>query len=322
MTARRPDEGMLEYPATETSTTDALDAALHDAGVLAPQARKMESWPKVDSYPKVDTWPRTEGGDRTPDFGPYRVVRPLPQGPMGDRWLAVHNRDFSSHVVHRFAHRLDRAAQRKFAASVQPILALRHAHILAVQGFSFTTLGNPWLVTPFTGNHDGLLTLSDHIRGKGGRLAAFEVQRATSQMLHALAYAHGKGVVNGGIKPTQILVDRHGSLSFELFGLGPALSADATKVDPAAEVRDLGGLAYRMLTGCRPRFTRSGMLLPPSAIVPRLDRAWDGWLGRAVRGEEPIASLMPSIPTIERLPTSRLQAVRGFVFGGRRTRKA
>jgi hypothetical protein len=31
---------------------------------------------------------------------------------------------------------------------------------------------------------------------------------------------------------------------------------------------------------------------------------------------------MPSIPTIERLPTSRLQAVRGFVFGGRRMRKA
>lgn len=303
---------MIELPTTQpvddAPSADAVETAL---AVAEQSSRKLEH------RSKLEIWPRSEGLERSGDFGAFRPVRKLTPGPLGERVLAVHVRDHSSHVIHRSLHKLERAAQRRFSAAVLPAASLRHAHLLAVQSMAFTPQGYAWIATPFTGNQDGLLTLSDHIRLKGGRLPAFEVQRAMAQLLDAVAYAHERGVVNGPISATQILVDRHGSLSIELYAIATLLHARIDDESASSEVRSIFALGYRMLTGCRPRWTRSGFVLPATSLVPRLDRSWDQWLARGLSGDSDVRGLLASMPLSERAAPSRLRAVRAFIFGGR-----
>lgn len=226
--------------------------------------------------------------DRVPRLriGPYLFVRSIEPGRSADRWLAVHERDDTTFVVHRFRVPRDRVEQRRFVGAVEALSELDHPHVLPIVQSSLGSAwaGNAWVVTPYTGNADGLVTLERLARDKGGRVPPNEVERAVVHLLEAAEYCHAKGHAHGPIQADEVLVDPRGSLTIELYGLGRLISRSATVASTARretrvdEVRSIVSLAYRLLTG----LTADEPRIPSARLVPRLSRALDEWLERGL----------------------------------------
>jgi serine/threonine protein kinase len=248
-------------------------------------------------------------------FGPYELLRPLSPGAMSERWLALHERDHSSHVVHRFAPLHDRTGHRRFLAAVEGIAGLAHPHLVGVEQFSICPHGRGVVVTPYTGNQDGLVTLGMLLEIKGGRLGPNESDRAVTHLLEALDYGHRQGVANGPIGLDQVLVDRHGRVLVELFGLSrrlQGLTGAPTAEQVRDEVRAVAQIAYQLVTGLASDEPR----ISASRLVKRLTPAWEAWLERGLDG---VAGFESAGEAIEALPSSQREEPAAPARGSVRT---
>jgi serine/threonine protein kinase len=239
-------------------------------------------------------------------FGPYSFVRPLEHGRLGERWLAMHDRDLTSHVVHRLPVRPDNHSRRKFLRSVQPVAELSQAHILSVEQYSLDVSGRGCVVTPFTGNSDGLLTLGGLLLLKAGRMLVPEAARGIRHLLEASAHAHERGVAHGPLTLDQILVDRHGCLQIELYGMERVLAGRVDVNDELVrgEVASIVAIGYRLITGFRPD-TPPMQHVPPSEVLKKLvdgpehtrkiDAGWDQFFAKGLDEIEGFASAAEAI---------------------------
>ncbi len=219
--------------------------------------------------------------DRVPRLriGPYLFVREIEPGRLGDRWLSVHEKDDTTFVVHRFQVSRDRMEQRRFLGAVERLATLDHPHLLPVVEYSLgsAVAGNAWIVTPYTGNQDGLITLDRLVREKGGRVPPIEAERAMIQLLDGLEYCHAEGQGHGLLAIDEILVDRRGSLQIELYGLGRSLRGGLNGSAAEAqrdEVRSVVELGYRLITGLPADEPR----IPTGRLTPRPPRHLEEWL--------------------------------------------
>jgi serine/threonine protein kinase len=236
--------------------------------------------------------------------GPYKLVRQLEaaagagsRSAPSQRWLAWNENSQSSHLAYRFKH-LDAAT---FVAAAGAGKALAHPHLLPIEHIEVGPAGSAWAFSPFTGNHDGLVSLRTLLSDKGGRLTPVEAERAMNQLLESVEYAHAVGFQHGELSLDEILVDRRGSLSIELYGLRRRLRGQAGP--PASEVckdevRSVVQLGYQLVTGLpadEPRITAS-------RLIPRLDRRWDDWFNE---GMDPYAGFATAGEALAALPGNR-----------------
>jgi serine/threonine-protein kinase len=188
----------------------------------------------------------------------------------------------------------------RFRREIQLAAQLHHPHIVPLLS---TGEGNGILyyTMPYIEGESLRLALERH-----GRLSVPDVIRVLHDVVDALAYAHGRGVIHRDIKPANIL--RLGSHALVTdFGVAKALSAalpisgvttagiaigtpaymapEQLAGDPAADHRlDLyavGLLAYELLTGASP-FTSSS---PQATMAAQLTRTPD-----------PLHELRPEVP--------------------------
>lgn len=245
-------------------------------------------------------------------IGPYVFMRQIDSGRFGDRWLAVHDGDDSAFVVHRFRVPRARQEQRRFAAAVELLADLDHPHVLPIVEFSLgsATAGNGWIVTPFTGNQDGLLTLERLVRDKGGRLAPIEARRALAQLLEAVQYGHALGHAHGPIAAEHVQVDRRGSLLVELYGFERALGQRPGRHTDVAreEIRSVVELGYRLVTGLPAEDPR----IAAGRLVPRLPRELDRWFEVGLDPVEGYSSAEAALEALadESIPEIRVNPVR------------
>lgn len=248
-------------------------------------------------------------------LGSYEITRHLGPGRITDRWMAVHERRQTTHVVHEFHSCHANAERRRFLAAIEAATVLSHPHLLPVQELGFNNRGQPFVITPFTGSHDGLLTLEGLVAAKGGRLAPVEVERALTHLLQAVAHAHAAGRAHGPLDAAEVLVDRCGCLWIELYGVGRRLLAtrapDRTNAELASgtgprvtssdretmrdEVRSLVELGYRLLTGIAADEPR----IPADRLVKKLERRWDTWFEAGLdpmRGFETASEALADLP--------------------------
>lgn len=242
-------------------------------------------------------------------IGPYLFLRQMPRGRVADRWLAVHEEHDTSHAVHRLP--VPPSDHADVIEALEPLSRLDHPHILPIEQVSVGSVGggNAWIVAPFTGTHDGLLTLGDLLAAKGGRTAVPEAERTLLQLLGASRYSHVLGFHHGPVSMDEVLVDRGGSLAVELYGVARSLrqrgGAPAEVVRD--EVRSIAEIGYQMMTGLPADEPR----IPVTRLVRRLDRRWDEWY-RA--GLDPSGGFASADAALSALPAAHPEFVSEVVL--------
>lgn len=208
-------------------------------------------------------------------FGPYRFVRPLEPSDLATRWLALHVRAQTSHLIHEFEPGMDRPERRRLLNALDALSTLSHPHLLQIERYALSQSGGVCVVTPYPGHQDGLLTLDRLLEAKGGRMSPYEAERAVLQILDAAAFAHRLGYCHGLLRVEEVLIDRHGSVAIEHYGLRRRLAGlDGSNQELIRdEVRCAVEIAYRLVTGLEPDEPH----IRAARLVKRLPRAWDDW---------------------------------------------
>lgn len=211
-------------------------------------------------------------------FGPYRLIRPLTPIVGWERWLALHEIADTDHVVYRHPAVHDAAERRRLLAQVAPLASVRHPHLLEIEAYSFDDAGRLCMVTTYTGNQEGLVTLEDLSQRRSGRLDATEVARCVEHLLEGVDAGRRAGLSHGRIDPERVLVDRRGSLRVELFGLPRADAIPAGNPSENDEVRSVAELAVWLLTGLPFDLAPASL----SRIAGKSVRGLEAWIRAAI----------------------------------------
>ena len=193
------------------------------------------------------------------NLGPYRIESKLGEGGMGEVYRAVDTRLGRAVAIkttrEQFSTRFEREARA--------ISALNHPNICTLYD-----VGPNYLVMELVEGE----TIASRL--KRGSLPAETALLYGSQILSALAEAHGKGIVHRDLKPGNIMIAKSGVkvLDFGLAKSGndetitashmvmgtPAYMApeqrEGKPADPRSDIYSLGCVLYEMLTGTRPGF--------------------------------------------------------------------
>lgn len=236
---------------------------------------------------------------RAEHFGPYKVIRSLGSTRGVERFVVLCTKTDTNRMLYRFPN-LPHHQQRRILFDAMVTLGMiDHPHLLRVESASYDDRGRLCVITPYTGNHEGLVTLSDLLGQRGGRLGVIEASRAIEHLLAGSTHAHQHSVVHGTLEADQILVDRFGSIQIELYGY-PALTRLTIanqRAIMADEIRSIAELAYTMITG----LTANADRLAPSRVDKKLDRRWDIWFEIAL---DPIDGFEDAGHALRALPTS------------------
>jgi serine/threonine-protein kinase len=173
---------------------------------------------------------------------------------------------------------------------------------------------------------------------RGGRLNEQFVRRMATQLLRALSYAHGRGIIHRDIKPSNILLMPDGTVKVADFGIARIVEEDDAKTGepgeivgsarymspeqlkgeeatPRSDIYSVGILLYHCLTG-RPPFSGDVKSLarqhinnnptPPrklnKRITPRMEAVILKALAKDPYGRYPSATAMLDDIEIEALP--------------------
>jgi eukaryotic-like serine/threonine-protein kinase len=207
--------------------------------------------------------------------GPYRIVRRLGGGGMGDAYLAVRADDaYDKTVAIKLIKRgmSTDAVLRRFRQERQILADLDHPHIARLLDGGTTTDGLPYFVMEYV---DGL-PLDEYCDAR--QLSTRERLALFVRVCDAVQHAHERRVIHRDLKPSNILVTADGTPKLLDFGisklLSPEIDAHITEstllsraltpqyaspeqvrgdtVAVTADVYSLGALLYELLAGQRP----------------------------------------------------------------------
>jgi serine/threonine protein kinase len=247
-------------------------------------------------------------------YGPYRVVRPLGVGGMGQVFLAEDIR-LGRHVA------LKSLAGKWLASASSRQRLMREARAVGV-------LAHPNIATLYDVLEDDnrLLLVMEYVDGKtvkemidAGPMPAGQALRVAAQIAAAIGYAHDRGVIHCDLKPANIQVGSDGVAKVLDFGLARVKYADADGVEKSltgtgimlgtpgyvaperllsgvlnasGDIYSIGVVLFEMVTGRRlfdrgqtPEHlfdTVSGRTLKASTVVGPLPQGLDDVIERAL----------------------------------------
>ena len=267
------------------------DVCLETIGYLTSRASLSESdAPLHAAFASVDQV-----------IGPYRLLRSIGEGGMGEVWEAQQVAPVRRTVALKLLKPgMDtRQIVARFDAERQVLALMQHPSIAQVFDAGITATGRSYFVMEYV---DGVRITSycDHARlNVRDRLELFKL------VCEAVQHAHQKGVIHRDLKPSNVLVTTHGGKALPKvidFGLAKATTNDAQHtmltelgtllgtpayaspeqlslgvidIDTRSDVYSLGALLYELLVGVIP-FEVDGA--QPLAMME---------LRRAIREREP-----------------------------------
>jgi serine/threonine protein kinase len=222
-----------------------------------------------------------EGGKRletsvgTVLAGRYRVESTLGSGGMAVVYRAeddILGRAVALKTLHHKYAEIP-SFRRRFRQEARAMASLDHENIVKV--YDISQNGEvPFIVVECVSGRD----LGDLLGGRrGGRLNEQFVRRMATQLLHALSYAHRRGIIHRDIKPSNILLTSGGTVKVADFGIARIVEEDDVAMGepgeivgsarymspeqlrgedatPRSDVYSVGVLLYHCLTG-RPPFS-------------------------------------------------------------------
>jgi eukaryotic-like serine/threonine-protein kinase len=321
-----------------------VDAAADDDPTAAEQVRAMLA--EIDGIDGADRsgdggsmpssgaeswWLGRRGSEskRTPSLpgsrvGPYRILRRLKRGGMGEVYQAIRE----DHYEHPVALKVIKAALAdpvmvaRFQQERQILATLEHPGIARILDGGSLPDGRPFLVMEFV---DGV-TVTEYCDRQ--RLTIEERLALFERICEAVRHAHGQFVIHRDIKPANVLVTGDGTPKLLDFGIAKLLTAGGVSaVDltamPAApstpvyaspeqlrgapthatsDVYLLGVLLYELLTGARPfteaeRTARAERELLPVLPSQQFAAGGAGRLAESAGGRQAAAHARRSMPT-------------------------
>ncbi len=302
-----PDDERPAWLARECAGDDALRAALER--LLAADRRAGHF---LDEPPRLLARAAATPPDEAPrHFGPWRTLRLLGSGGMGEVWLA--ERSDAGFVQRAAVKQLawpTPGLLERFGRERQILAALEHPAIARLIDGGVDAAGSPYLVMEYVEGEP----VTDYAERRALDLRAR--LDLVVRVCDAVHYAHQNLIVHRDLKPSNILVGADGTVKLLDFGIAKVLAAtgapDATHtasrlmtpqyaapeqfsgaaVTTAVDVYALGVVLYELLTGTRPPLAAApvpGMpetaaVPPPSSQLPRTDRAAAA-RRRALRGD-------------------------------------
>ncbi|MGN6789784.1 MAG: bifunctional serine/threonine-protein kinase/formylglycine-generating enzyme family protein [Rhodanobacteraceae bacterium] len=230
------------------------------------------------------------------DVPGYRLVRPIGSSGATTVYEAM-QRSLERQVAVKVFNVADGDAVARFDPLLRTNARMSHPHILGVHQIGHTGDGRLFHSMPFLVSAE---LNSQNLRTKPLRIAAL-----LREVLDALDHAHRRGVVHGGIKPTNVLFDSHGHARLADFGIArcaaelgyphPAAanyqSPEQARGRPPGQRSDLysvGVLAWQLLTGALPFAgddavsTAVAHVERPIPRLPPMSAGWQPWIDRAL----------------------------------------
>ncbi len=146
-------------------------------------------------------------------LGHYRIVEVVGQGGMATVYKAVDLRDEKIAAVKVMLPYLsrDEGLKKRFRQEAKMLSRLKHPNIVPILDYGEEN-GHLYYVLPYL----PLGSLTDRLTN--GPMAIEETAQIISQAAAALQHAHDEGVVHRDVKPSNILLDEHGTAQLSDFG--------------------------------------------------------------------------------------------------------
>jgi len=212
-------------------------------------------------------------------IGPYRLLRELGVGGMGQVWLAEQSEPVRRQVALKLikAGMCDASIAQRFRAERQSLAMMDHPAIAKVFDAGTTSVGQPYLVMEYV---DGL-SITDYCDAK--KLGIPERLQLLIRVCEGVQHAHQKAIIHRDLKPSNILVvevDGKPAPRIIDFGLAKAIAPlvpgdtlftqmgvflgtpgymspeqadpEVHHIDTRTDVYSLGAILYELLTGFLP----------------------------------------------------------------------
>jgi serine/threonine protein kinase len=204
--------------------------------------------------------------------GQYILERKLGEGGMAEVWAARHVHLGSNAAIKflRAGFAGDPELEERFLNEGKRQARVQHQNIVPALDFVQAD-GRSYLVMQYVEGEN----LETRLQQRNGPLKPKEVHSIASDVLSALDYAHSLGVIHRDVKPSNILLEKHGRALLSDFGIALALGDErrATRtgtaigtpeymspeqitqpraVDARSDIYSFGCVLYAMLTGGPP----------------------------------------------------------------------
>jgi non-specific serine/threonine protein kinase/serine/threonine-protein kinase len=279
------------------------DAALRrEVESLLAQDRELGSFlesPALDDVAKAMAGEEEQQGGVTEpkSIGPYRLVKKLGEGGMGQVWLAEQTAPLRRTVALKLirAGMYDNSLLQRFQAERQSLAIMDHPSIAKVFEAGATAEGQPYFVMEYVPG----APITDYCDEK--RLKIRERLELFIKVCEAVQHAHQKAIIHRDLKPANILVvevDGQPTARIIDFGLAKATSRElgddlsvtraggfvgtpgymspeqadpsTQDIDTRTDVYSLGVVLYLLFTGSLPHETKEWKNLPYDEVLRHL----------------------------------------------------
>ena len=236
----------------------------------------------------------------------YEILGCLGEGGMGIVYLARQvslDRKVAIKVMSPVLLK-DPSFGARFDREIAALVRLSHPHIVTIFDRGQSAAGHVYYIMEYVEGKDGGAPIDLERLIADRCLNSQRTRELMLQVVQALGFAHREGIIHRDVKPSNILIDRHGFAKVADFGIAsmrasraishvtvanqsvgtaiymsPEQQRDAASVDHRSDIYAAGVMLYQMLTGDLP----AAGYEPPSKVVAGLSPQWDAIVAKALQ---------------------------------------